>query len=181
MARRKATTDGSTKAAQAAADQAVEKAKSGDLIAKDGRRMSEASVRNLRPKPLTDRDEDEAKEIRQAGQRASTESQARRRTIRDIYADLLALPSQLDETTPEDLAQTAQKMAEKKGKSLTVYDSIAVAMAARARAGDVKAAAFVRDSAGDKPTDQVQVTDAITEGDRALLAKLSAMSDQETD
>ena len=179
MARRKAE---NASTAQEAAYKALQKAEAGELIAKDGRRMSPKSVQNLRPAPpLNQRPEEEAKAIHQAGQKASTQVQAKRRTIREIYNDLLELPAELDDQTPEDLATAAQQMAQQKGKTLTVYESIAVAMAARARAGDVKAAAFVRDSAGDKPTDQVQVTDAITEGDRALLAKLSAMSDQETD
>lgn len=135
-------------------------------------------MRNLRPGATFDEmDADKALAIRQDGQKASVKAQKKRRTIREIYNDLLQLPADLETSTPEDLAEAAQQMAQQKGEPLTVYESIAVAMAARARAGDVKAAAFVRDSAGDKPTDQVRVTDAITEGDRALLAKLSAMSD----
>ena len=64
-------------------------------------------------------------------------------------------------------------MAQKRGEPLTVYDSIAIAMAAKAKAGDVKAAVFVRDSAGDKPADQVELTaETMTEADRKMLQNI---------
>ena len=162
---------------------AVERAEAGQLVDKLGRKMHASQVANLRPaRPLSERPEGEAREIRQQGQKASVESQTRRRTIRDIYSDLLQMPGLLEDGTPADIAQAVQESAQKRGKSVTVYDSIAVAMAAKARAGDVKAAAFVRDSVGDKPVDQMQVSDTITDGDRKLLAKLSAdMADQDAD
>ena len=57
---------------------------------------------------------------------------------------------------------------------LTVYDAIAVAMAAKAKAGDVKAAVFVRDSAGDKPVDQVQqVGEVLSDDDRLLMQRVA--------
>ena len=64
-------------------------------------------------------------------------------------------------------------MAQKRGEPLTVYDSIAIAMAAKAKAGDVKAAVFVRDSAGDKPADQMEITaEAVTDADRELMQNI---------
>ena len=56
---------------------------------------------------------------------------------------------------------------------MTLYEAIAVAMAAKAKAGDVKAAVFVRDSAGDKPADAVEITaETMTEADRRLLQRI---------
>lgn len=195
MARRKGATISAAEAkAKAAAEltpssaadgvlEAVERAEAGQLVDKLGRKMHPAQVANLRPaKPFDEMPADKAREIHQQGQKASTESQARRRTIRDIYSDLLRQPAQIADGTPEDIAKAAQESAHQQGKSITQYDAVAVAMLAKARAGDVKAAAFVRDSVGDKPVDQMQVSDTITDGDRKLLAKLSAdMADQEAD
>ena len=46
-------------------------------------------------------------------------------------------------------------------------------MAAKAKAGDVKAAVFVRDSAGDKPADQMEITaEAVTDADRELMQNI---------
>lgn len=182
-AKAKAAAELTPSSAAAGVMDAVERAEAGQLVDKLGRKMHASQVANLRPaRPLSERPEGEAREIRQQGQKASVESQARRRTIRDIYSDLLQMPGLLEDGTPADIAQAVQESAQKRGKAVTVYDSIAVAMAAKARAGDVKAAAFVRDSVGDKPVDQMQVSDTITEGDRALLAKLSAgMADQDAD
>lgn len=182
-AKAKAAAELTPSSAAAGVMDAVERAEAGQLVDKLGRKMHASQVANLRPaRPLSERPAEEAREIRQQGQKASVESQARRRTIRDIYSDLLQMPGLLEDGTPADIAQAVQESAQKRGKSVTVYDSIAVAMAAKARAGDVKAAAFVRDSVGDKPVDQMQVSDTITDGDRKLLAKLSAdISDQDAD
>lgn len=162
---------------------AIAEAEAGAKIDRLGRKMHASQIANLRPAvPLTELPEAEAREIRQQGQQASTESQARRRTIRDIYADLLQQPATVEASTPGDLAEAAQQSAQRRGRSLSQYDALAVAMLAKARAGDVRAATFVRDSAGDKPADQVQVSDTITAGDRALLAKLAGdMADQGAD
>ena len=73
----------------------------------------------------------------------------------------------------EELAKTVQEMAQQRGKPITLYESIAVTMAAKAKAGDVKAAVFVRDSAGDKPADQMEITaEAMTDADRELMQNI---------
>ena len=55
---------------------------------------------------------------------------------------------------------------------LTQYDLINLAMATVGKLGSDKAATYVRDTAGDKPTDKAEITGTITDGDRALLDKL---------
>ena len=58
-------------------------------------------------------------------------------------------------------------------ESLTVYDIVNAAMILKATQGNDKAATYVRDTAGDKPTDKAQIdANVITDGDRSLLAKL---------
>lgn len=154
---------------------AMEQAERGELIDKRGTRMSAASIANLRPAAsLNDIDKDRRREIQQAGARASAESQAKRRTIREIYADLLEQPDTVQGLEDQELAATVQEMAEQRGRGITVYESIAVAMAAKAKAGDVKAAVFVRDSAGDKPVDQVQqVGEVLSDEDRLLMQRVA--------
>lgn len=154
---------------------ALEQAERGELVDKRGNRMSAASIANLRPtKSLKDMEPAKRREVQQAGARASAESQAKRRTIREIYADLLEQPDTVQGLEDQELAATVQEMAEQRGRGITVYESIAVAMAAKAKAGDVKAAVFVRDSAGDKPIDQVQqVGEVLTDEDRLLMQRVA--------
>ena len=82
-------------------------------------------------------------------------------------------PDDITGIEDQELAERAQQRAQQQGKSITVYDSIAIAMAAKAKAGDVKAAVFVRDSAGDKPADQMEITaEAVTDADRELMQNI---------
>ena len=57
---------------------------------------------------------------------------------------------------------------------LTQYDLINLAMIAQAKIGDTKAAAYVRDTIGDKLADKQEINATFTDGDRALLEKVNA-------
>lgn len=156
-------------------ERARQQAERGELIDKRGNRMSAASIANLRPgASLKDMEPAKRREVQQAGARASAESQAKRRTIREIYSDLLQQPDNVASIEDAELAERVQEMAQQRGTPVTIYESIAAAMAAKAKAGDVKAAVFVRDSAGDKPADQMEITaETITDADRRLMDNLS--------
>lgn len=174
MAEKKAAQVAQMSKAERGAARAKEQAERGELISKAGRRMNPASIANLQPKTLDQQPPERKKEIQSAGAKASNELQAKRRTIRDIYNDLLQQPDDIGSLEDQELAERAQKMAQKRGEPLTVYDSIAIAMAAKAKAGDVKAAIFVRDSAGDKPVDQVQqVGEVLSDEDRLLMQRVA--------
>ena len=164
-----------TRKAIAGVEKARQAAERGELVDKRGNRMSPASIANLRPgTAIKDMEPERKREIQQAGQKASVEAQKKRRTIKEIYSDLLQQPGSVEGLEDEDLARTVQEMARERGKPITLYESIAVAMAAKAKAGDVKAAAFVRDSAGDKPVDQVQqVGEVLTDEDRLLMQRVA--------
>lgn len=163
-----------TRKAIAGVEKARQAAERGELVDRRGNRMNPASIANLRPgTAIKDMEPERKREIQRAGQRASAEAQKKRRTIKEIYSDLLQQPDSVEGLEDEELAQRVQEMARVRGKPVTLYESIAVAMAAKAKAGDVKAAVFVRDSAGDKPADQVELTaETMTDADRELLANV---------
>lgn len=46
--------------------------------------------------------------------------------------------------------------------NLSIADAVNIVMAKRALAGDVQAATFIRDMAGQKPTDKVQIDQSLT-------------------
>lgn len=78
--------------------------------------------------------------------------------------------------TDEDASQLVEQIQEQTGKPVTVYDAIVCAQTAAAMQGNTKAAEYIRDSAGDKPGENVRLdADIMTEGDRKLLAKLQSV------
>lgn len=164
------------KEAERGIEKAMEKAKAGELYRADGAKMNPNSIANLRPgENLRTMEPEKKKELQQKGAAISNERQAKRRTIREICTELLAmeLPSKTA-ITDDEAREIAEKMSEATGKPVTVYDAIACAQAAAAMQGNTKAAEYIRDSVGDKPGENVQLNaDIMTDGDRALLAKLA--------
>ena len=70
----------------------------------------------------------------------------------------------------------AQEAAKKQGTSLDQYDAVAIAQIIKAQDGDTAAAAWVRDSAGDKPGEAVTVQQLSAE-DVELARKVAARLD----
>lgn len=126
---------------------------------------------------------EDAREIQRMGAEASNAKQAHRRSMAEIMDDLLKKPaSKVLALLTEDEQHTklSTLMA---GTDATVYDLVAARMAIEAIAnGDTKAATFVRDSAGDKPVEQQEISaNVMTDADRALLAKVSKRVDTAED
>ena len=97
-----------------------------------------------------------------AGQGKSGE----KKTMRDILSAFLRMPA------PESaLEERALLLAQARGAPLDLYEAVVLTQIAKAMKGDTSAAAFVRDSAGDKPTVPEA---ALSENDLALLRKLDA-------
>lgn len=97
---------------------------------------------------LGDRPEEERKKIAIAGGVASGEARRKRKAMREQIETLLALPSN-------------SKKGVAKMKALGIPEEerdnqmqLIVAMFAKACTGDTFAAAFIRDTVGDKPTDK---------------------------
>ena len=109
------------------------------------------------------------------GQQKGTETQRQRRTLKEICQAIAELPltsteALNDETAQEIAAQTAQQT----GKPCTIYEAMAAAQAVQAMAGNVKAFVAFRDSAGDKPVDQVQqVGEVLSDEDRLLMQRVA--------
>lgn len=104
------------------------------------------------------------------GGKAVQEIHKRRRALKDIMQDLLAM-----DCTPDMLegaGEQAQRAAESLGRPLTMYEAISLAQVAQAAQGSTQAFVAVRDSAGDKPTDKQEITGVLTDGDRALMDQM---------
>ena len=93
----------------------------------------------------------QAKEVSKMGSDASAETYARRKTFKESITILL---NQKDEN------------------GVSMQDKIVAAMANKATDGCVGAAEFLRDTVGEKPTDQVSL-DVMTDKDREVLKNLT--------
>ena len=108
------------------------------------------------------------------GQAAATESRRRKRALRDVLGDLLAM--EYTGATDSELAEAAQRAAKAHDTALDQYDIVAIAQIIKAQAGDTAAATWVRDSAGDKPGEAVTVQQLSAE-DVELARKVAARLD----
>lgn len=134
-----------------------------------------ASLANL----YTTRDmtEDERRDFARKGQAAQAEQRRRKRALRDVLDAILSKPADLaDITEGRDLAEMVRQTAEDAAVPLDQYDAIAIAQVVKARGGDTAAAAWVRDSAGDKPGETVAVQQLSAE-DVQLARKVAARLD----
>lgn len=116
----------------------------------------------LRPK--RDQTAEERRESARRAGKASAEARRRKRDMRETFRDLLDMPlkeGDLDEVTA---------LAGANRKNVTVGEAIALVMAFKAVKGDVKAAEFVRDTSGQKPGTQVQVTTESKEASAEFMA-----------
>ena len=119
-----------------------------------------AGKKNLR-KPFSP---DEAREYGRKGAEKSAQVRRAKRDMRETFRDLLGMP--LKEGDLEKV--TALAGANK--KNVTVGEAIALIMANKAIRGDVRAAEFVRDTSGQKPGTQVQVTTESKQASKEFMA-----------
>ena len=68
-----------------------------------------------------------------------------------------ALNAILDMPLKAGRVQQIRNLSEVKGKNITAEQAMLLAMVNKALKGDVRAATFVRDTAGCKPTDRVEI------------------------
>ena len=115
-------------------------------------------------------------EIARKGQAAQAEGRRRKRALREVLDVLLSMEYTGNALDDNELATAAQEAAKAHGKSLDQYDAVAIAQIVKAQGGDTAAAAWVRDSAGDKPGEAVTVQQLSAE-DVELARKVAARLD----
>jgi hypothetical protein len=107
-----------------------------------------------------------------AGGRAAAKVVHRKKALRDILDTLLALPAGADVLGEDSITAAAKEAAKEEG--LTAYDAVSLAQIAKAAKGDTEAARWVRDSAGDKPTEKQQiVADVVTPADAEIAKRVA--------
>lgn len=124
-------------------------------------------------KELDKTDPERAKEIRRKGWEAMQQIRGEKKNAKqclDQFLPLYASNTASDENIPDDVKRLLEK---NKDIKVTQYDLIMLSMINQARNGNVKAAEYIRDTYGDKPTQEIHnVNEVITEADKKLIEKL---------
>jgi hypothetical protein len=114
-----------------------------------------AGTDNLEPV----RSKDEAKERGRKGGIASGEARRRKKTMRETLEAVLAM--QVGDGKSTDI-EAITKFAQLKGKNITVQEAMIIAQAQKALKGDLAALQFIRDTMGQKPTDNMNLVAEMT-------------------
>ena len=118
--------------------------------------------------PVTERSKEAAREISSKGGKAAAIANRRRKNTQEIVRMIL------DRQITED--EGAERL-EALGLPITWSAKAHVAVMQRAEAGDVEAMRYLRDSAGDKPRDALEVGNL--DGQPLATVDLSAMTDEQ--
>lgn len=122
--------------------------------------------------PNSERTPSELRAQTRKGGIASGEARRRKRDMRELFNDILSMP-----IAPGELADV-QTISEVAGKNITVAEAIGFRIAQKAVKGDVRAAEFIRDTAGQKPAQGVQLTGSTEAASAALSALISGVRDE---
>lgn len=112
----------------------------------------------VKGKRFCDMTKEELAECGRIGAAKSTETRRRKRQMKDALETLMSMP--LKSATEADLEQI-RSMQELKGANITVGEAIALAQVQKALKGDTTAAQFIRDTSGQKPKDEIDLTGAV--------------------
>lgn len=122
--------------------------------------------------------ENTAREAGRKGAIKANEVKRQKKAMRETLQELLALPIEKGDI------DEINNLAEVKGKNITAEQAMCLAMIKKALNGDVSAATFVRDTSGNKVTDDVNVnlTKAgpdLSSFSREELLKIAGIDDAE--
>ena len=88
------------------------------------------------------------------GGKASGEARRRKKEMKERLEILLSMP--LKDGKGSDI-EKLKSFGALKGKNITVEDAILIAIAQKAMKGDIPAGTFIRDTVGEKPTENQNV------------------------
>lgn len=97
---------------------------------------------------------EERREHGRKGGIASGESKRKKKAMRETLDVLLAMPMKSGKYAD---IEEIKNFAALKGKNINVQEAMIISMLQRAMRGDVKAAEWIRDTAGQKPVDNANV------------------------
>ncbi len=118
--------------------------------------------------PMNQRSPEDVRRICKMGAKATSQKKRRQRTFRESVVALMKC---------EVLNEEQKKVLEEMGLDPTTLNQIQVAVFEKAAKGDVEAARYLRDTAGEKPRDGVEIGNL--EGKPLASIDLSGMTDDQ--
>ena len=119
-------------------------------------------------------DPEKAAEIRRKGAEAVNALKGEKRTAREALENILTLKVNDKIIDNSDLDPEIVDRLKRSGINITMYDLLQLVAVGRAAGGNMKAYELVRDTYGDMPVKQIEVTENITtDADRELMRQLS--------
>jgi hypothetical protein len=115
--------------------------------------------------PFSERSKDEAKELGQKGGIASGAVRRKKAAMKDYVQFILGMKRKVSEKTLEQLKEMGVTEDEVTGQTLALMKIMDKAIA-----GDIKAMEFLRDTAGEKPTDSTNIAHSF-DGDVVVSMK----------
>lgn len=97
---------------------------------------------------------EQRRECGRKGGIASGETKRKKKAIKETLDVLLAMPVKSGKYAD---IESIKNFAALKGKNINVQEAMVISMLQRAMKGDVKAAEWIRDTAGQRPTDNVNM------------------------
>ena len=120
-------------------------------------------------------DPERLREISRKGAQATHKIRAEKKTARQALEKILSMNVTDEIIYGSELPTELAEQLKKYHPDATLYDLMQLVALGRALDGDMRAAEYVRDTYGDKPTNKVDIaTDTISDADRELLEQISA-------
>ena len=114
------------------------------------------------------------KEARRKGYLAQQKVLGEKKTAKECLERLLPMLANEEILQAADVDAELIKRLKATNKEVTLYELIQYVAIGRAIDGNIKAAEYVRDTFGDKPRDNIDITaNSLTDSDRALLELVS--------
>lgn len=117
--------------------------------------------------PLSERNEEEVKRITSAGGKACGKARRRRKAMKDI-----ALLFGSQDAPASVIAKLIKDGLLEQGETCSMDEALMLAQYSKAIYGSTKAAQFVRDTSGQKPKDEVEISTQNNEKLEDILSQL---------
>lgn len=131
--------------------------------------MAKPGIENVEPHKIDSAEK--ARALGSIGGKKSGEAKRRRKAMKEAFEVLLSMPQ--SGVRAEDLEGLDFKSVEKL-KTLSMNDKIAAAVVKKAAKGDVQAAAFIRDTIGEKPVEKLEVSGDIAKASKDIDALVAS-------
>ena len=129
---------------------------------------------NIKPIPINTRPPEEQHAIHSKGGKAAQRIQGEKKTAKESLQRMLSILATPEILAAADIETALADRLKKENPGMTLYDVMNAAAIGKAISGNVAGMQYVRDTAGDKPTEKIEMTENITtDQDRQLLQQIA--------